>query len=310
MPKASFGRASRPWPLLLTVGLVGLIALAIAAAESYLAALVVVAILGMVVSFRLVFGSSRSYCLTLANLVAVYACLFLFFAESNFAGVRPAAWAAAFIMPLLAFAAGSLRHRSEIARIAAAAHLRGERHVLHILSWLMPVFLIGIASFSVPGLGLRGQPLDGALLAAMAAISIIVFRVSRDIAVFLLDTGLLFEEFFRRSERLLVPAFAFLSCYSLLVIVFASLYTVIDHALGGLGFSIEGAHHAISFSESLYFSLMTLSTVGYGDISPANNVIRLVAGAEIVFGILLLLFGFNEIFSFARSQERAGTGNN
>ena len=49
---------------------------------------------------------------------------------------------------------------------------------------------------------------------------------------------------------------------------------------------------------------MTLSTVGYGDIAPASSAIRVIAAAEIVSGILLLLFGFNEIFSFARNQDR------
>jgi hypothetical protein len=45
------------------------------------------------------------------------------------------------------------------------------------------------------------------------------------------------------------------------------------------------------------------STVGYGDIAPASSAIRLVASAEIVSGILLLLFGSNEIFSFSRNRD-------
>jgi voltage-gated potassium channel len=140
------------------------------------------------------------------------------------------------------------------------------------------------------------------LLAAMAAISIIVFLVSRDVAIFLLDTGLLFEAFFERMTSLIVPAFAFLTFYSLLVILFASLYTVLDHLAGGPHFRIDGALRAITFSESLFFSVTTLSTVGYGDIVPAGNAARLLAAIEIVCGVLLFLFGVNELFSF--SQRR------
>ena len=140
-------------------------------------------------------------------------------------------------------------------------------------------------------------------MAACAAIALIVFTVSRDIVLFLRETGLLFDEFFRRSAALIVPAFAFLSFYSLLVIVFAALYTVLDRVTGGGNFRVDGAVRAITFPEMLYFSLMTSSTVGYGDIAPATSGIRLMAAAEIVSGILLLLFGFNEIFSFARRRD-------
>lgn len=40
---------------------------------------------------------------------------------------------------------------------------------------------------------------------------------------------------------------------------------------------------------------MTLSTVGYGDILPADDGVRLLAAVQAVMGQLLLLFGFYEI---------------
>ncbi len=300
---AKAGRNYRPWPLILTAGLVGLVALSAAASGSYLVVVVLISIAALVGVFRLAFRSSRAFCLTLANLAGVYACLFLFFYESNFPQASAPALSLAFIMPLAAFIGGSFLHREAIARVAASGRVRDGRHVLRIVTWLLPVLAVGAASFAVPGTTMSSGFLDAVLLGAMAVISMIILGVSRDIAIFLLDTGLLFEEFFRRMSRLAVPAFAFLTFYSLLVILFAALYAVLDHALGGANFRIDGTLRAISFPESLYFSLMTLSTVGYGDISPASSAIRLVAGAEIVCGLLLLLFGFNEIFSFARSHE-------
>jgi len=294
-----------PWPLILTAGLVSLIALSAAASESYLAVVVLISIAALVGVFRLAFRSSRAFCLTLANLAGVYACLFLFFYESNFQRASILASSLAFIMPLSAFVAGSFLHRDAITRVAVSDRMREGRHLLRIVTWLLPILAVGAASFVVPGMGASGGFLDAVLLIAMAAISAIVLGVSRHIAIFLLDTGILFEEFFRRIARLAVPAFAFLTFYSLLVILFAALYAVLDHVLGGANFRIDGALRAISFPESLYFSLMTLSTVGYGDISPASSAIRVVASAEIVCGLLLLLFGFNEIFSFARSHEQS-----
>lgn len=296
--------AGHPWQVVLSAGLAGLIALLVAATQSYLAVVVIVSIVAMVAIFRLVFQSSRAFCITLANLVGVYACLFLFFSESNFRDASEWALSLAFALPLAGFAAGSLRHRAAITSVSEVDDLREARQLPSVVAWLAPVFGVGALSFLVPGANLSPTLIDAALLASCGAIALIAFAVSRDIAMFLSDTGSLFDEFFRRIAALAVPAFAFLTFYSLLVILFAALYSVLDHALGGANFRIDGAVRAITFPESLYFSLMTLSTVGYGDIAPASSVIRLIAAAEIVSGILLLLFGFNEIFSFSRSRER------
>jgi voltage-gated potassium channel len=246
----------------------------------------------------------RAFCITLANLVAVYACLFLFFVESSFAQAGIESMSLAFVLPLLGFVAGSFRHRAIIADVAVSGRLRDGRDLPKVLLWLIPVFGVGALSFLVPGAGLSAEWVDVVLVAACGAIALIVFFVSRDVAEFLRDTGLLFDEFFRGIAGLAVPAFAFLSFYSLLVILFAAFYSVLDHAMDGASFRIDGVVRAISFPESLYFSLMTLSTVGYGDIAPASSAIRLLAAAEIVSGILLLLFGFNEIFSFSRVHRR------
>lgn len=296
--------AGHPWQVVLSAALVGLIALLVAATQSYLAVVVVVSIVAMVATFRLVFESSRAFCITLANLVAVYACLFLFFSESNFGQASEWALSLAFALPLAGFVAGSLRHRAAITSVSEVDGLRETRQLPSVVAWLLPVFGVGVVSFLVPGSDLSGALVNVALLSACAAIALIAFAVSRDIAMFLSDTGSLFDEFFRRIASLAVPAFAFLTFYSLLVILFAALYSVLDHAMGGANFRIDGVVRAITFPESLYFSLMTLSTVGYGDIAPASSAIRLIAAAEIVSGILLLLFGFNEIFSFSRSRER------
>lgn len=294
------------WSIVLTAGLLALISLSVAAAEGYLAPVVVASVAALVGVFRWHFRSSRAFCLALANLAGVYACVFLFFAESNFPQASVAALSVGFIAPLSAFAAGSLRHRHTIESVIRSGRLPYQGHLGRILSWLAPVFGIGALTFLLPQQSTPASVQDLALLGAMAAISMIVLFVSRDVAIFLLDTGLLFEEFFERAAGLVMPAFAFLTFYSLLVILFASLYSIVDHASGGVHFRVEGVRKMISFPESLYFSVMTLSTVGYGDIVPASNLARVLTALEIVCGILLLLFGFNEIFSFARRRDRTG----
>jgi voltage-gated potassium channel len=43
--------------------------------------------------------------------------------------------------------------------------------------------------------------------------------------------------------------------------------------------------------------------VGYGDIVPAANPVRILVAIEIVCGIVLLLFGLNEIISYSRENR-------
>jgi voltage-gated potassium channel len=73
---------------------------------------------------------------------------------------------------------------------------------------------------------------------------------------------------------------------------------------------VTGAHQLafhgtpinISFPDALYFSLVTLSTVGYGDLAPVGPLARLLSGMEVVAGLLLLLFWFSEIMRSARDR--------
>ena len=60
----------------------------------------------------------------------------------------------------------------------------------------------------------------------------------------------------------------------------------------------------ISFSEAIYFSIVTISTVGYGDIVPASNVTRMLASMEVVCGVMLLLFGVSELLEYTREHRR------
>jgi voltage-gated potassium channel len=169
--------------------------------------------------------------------------------------------------------------------------------------WLFPTFIVG---GGVLLLSHVAEPLVNSamvLLGAMTLIGLIVFTVSRDVAIFLVDAGLLFEEFFFRIQRLVVPAFAFLTFYSLLIILFASAYHVLSQDTGSAHFYVGGNPQALSFSESIYFSIVSISTVGYGDIVPHSSLARLLASIEVVFGFMLLLFGVSELLEYTREHR-------
>jgi len=78
-----------------------------------------------------------------------------------------------------------------------------------------------------------------------------------------------------------------LSVYLLLALLFAALHQLFA-ALLGLPY-LNGVSTVVDAAKYLYFSVITLSTVGYGDISPASNAARAVAMSEALVGQLYLV---------------------
>lgn len=290
----------------LTVLLLGLISLAATEIGKIFLAVMVVVVSAVASSFYFIFPGSSFFAISLANFLGVYACIFILIVTTNFPVVRPWAVQLGFLLPVIAFQAGALLRREHLRYIVQSRRMRDERHLARTFLWLLPVSMIGALTFLVPSHVQGPAAADAVFLAAMAAISVVVVFASRDVATFLLDSGLLFEEFFQSASRLLVPAFAFLTFYSMLVIVFACIYRIVDRFTEGPQFMINGASVTITFAQALYFSVITVSTVGYGDVVPLTDSVRVIVTIEIICGVLLLLFGFTEIFSYARERLRDG----
>jgi voltage-gated potassium channel len=304
------GPRGRGWArsVIFTAGLLGLISLSVEQVDASLLFALIGSVAGLALALHYFFPGSLFFSVALANLLGVYASIFVFFVEDHFGKVDAELLPLGFLGPPFAFLIGALSRRHSIRDIIASRRLREEAHFARVLSWLVPVFTIGALTFLIPPQGIGSATLDGLFLAAMAAIAGIVFLASHDVAAFLLDTGLLFEEFFTRAVRLIVPAFAFLTFYSLVVIVFASIYSALDHLTHVPHFRVDGVVRELSFAESVYFSLATLSTVGFGDIAPVVSGVRVLVAIEIVCGILLLLFGVNEIVHYSSEAVRREHG--
>src|SRR5690606_32782849 len=103
-----------------------------------------------------------------------------------------------FILPIVAFLAGTGLRRDRIRGVVTSDHVRDGRRLYRVFLWLLPVSAVGAATFFLPTAGFELLAWDASLLVAMGLIALVVLAVSRDVCVFLLDTGLLFEEFFER----------------------------------------------------------------------------------------------------------------
>ncbi len=302
-------RSAAAASLLLSLALVVLVATAIAGWGSALFFAIVASATVPGLLLQRMFPGSPLLWIAFVNLVAAYASVFAVFVEEVFVEIRPVGLSAGFALPVVSFLAGCWLQRDAVKAAVTDPGLRGERSLRDALLWLAPVALVGavvIAVSHAAPAALNGEKVFGV---AMLLIAGIVLAVSRDVAVFLVDVGLLFEEFFQRVTHLLVPAFAFLTVYSLIVIVFASVYTIASKLGLQDHFRIANSARALSFPEALHFSITTLSTVGYGDIVPASSMGRSLAAIQVIVGTLLLLFGVSEILEYSRERRRqSGSG--
>jgi len=288
----------------LPLALVALVAAAVAGVTSPLFfAMVLSAGLGIAV-IRALFPAGRLFPVAFASLLAVYATIFSLFVEEIFRGIGDAFLVVGFCLPIFVFVVGCWLRRDQIRVLVAHPAISSEQRVLRAAVWLVPVFFIGAIVILLSRTVGSVLNMDMVFLGAMSLIGLIVLTVSRDVAVFLVDAGLLFKEFFRRVSRLVIPAFAFVTFYSLLVILFASAYRLISVYIPESHFNVGGALRGLSFSESIYFSIGTISTVGYGDIIPYSNLARVLSSFEIFCGIMLLLFGVSELLEYAREHRQ------
>jgi voltage-gated potassium channel len=293
--------------LVLTLGLYLLVALAIVDNEELFSTFTLVMLVGLALSVSLfyrLFPGSYFTTVALANFLSIYACLFIYFTESNFAAASDWALRVSFLIPIVAYTLGVYLRRESIRHLVRHESDSRFAYKPRAFLWLVPVFAIGIATFLLPHQDFEVETISLLLLAGMGLIGLIVFTVSGDVTAFLLDTGLLFEEFFEQTNALLAPTLAFFTYYSFVVIVFASVYRILSAAIPGPHFTVLGVDRQLTFIESLYFSIITLSTVGYGDMVPASALIRAVASLQIVVGVWLIIFGFSEVLRYARERER------
>ena len=271
-----------------------------------LTGVILVAVFSAAGIFLWMFPGSRFFVLAFANSLAIYTIVYFFLVEANFPRIREWVSVLGYLLPIYMFLAGVWWRRDAIREASQSEDFRRARFQGRLFIWLLPVCIIAALTFFVPGVKLESSGSDIVFLALVAGVSLFVMVISRQICLFLIDTGVLFDHLFVQMSRLGRPAFAFFTLYSFSVIVFAMIYRIMDRVTESSIFLIEGQPGAISFTESLYFSLITMSTVGYGDITPASEALRVVVGIEVMVGIMLFLFGFAEIMRYARNPDAEG----
>lgn len=254
-------------------------------------------------SLYLLFPRGLHFALGTATGLALYATLFAVLGSAQFPAAPDWSRPPAFLLPVVAFLGMIWWRRRELAHVAEQQEAESLDHLPHAARWLLAVAGIGVVCFALP-INRLDAPLQAAALAvAMAAIAVIVALAVRDVVRLLVDVALIMDELAARARHLAVPVVAYLVLYSLLTIGFAASYRIADDL--SVMPLFEGADGPIrlTYSDALHFSVATLSTVGYGDIRPRDDGVRVLASLEVVAGQLLLLFGFAEIMRSRRAHH-------
>lgn len=285
-----------------TVVLLGAIALALRGTSPVLAMSTILAVLILVGLFHVSFSQSDFFSIIFANSVGVYACIYMIFVLSNFPLAHASSVQIGFILPLVAFAAGALGHRRQIQQVIDHAPHHVAVPIREAVRWAAPLILIAAVTTYLQISHRTTDAQDVALIASMASIGVVAWLTAKHIALFLMECGLIFRSFLKNISRLARPAFALLTCYFLLTIIFACVYTIYDQYSVASHFLTNGVAHTLTFPDGLYLSISTLTTVGFGDIIATTPLARLIVSSEVLFGILLLLFGVDAMLDRGHSS--------
>jgi len=101
---------------------------------------------------------------------------------------------------------------------------------------------------------------------------------------------------------------ASISAYLMLGLMWTMAYWLVDQLTpeGAFSFNTNAGSHSMNGFNAFYFSFVTLSTVGYGDITPVSKVARMLAAMEAMTGLLymaILIARLVALYSSPKSDD-------
>jgi voltage-gated potassium channel len=292
--------------LLVSGGLVTLVAVAMHAERpGFIALLVGVCFLTGTILFWL-FPKTPNLAYTTTDLISLYLVFYSLFFQGHIGGPYPLLYFFGIVAPVSGFVLGCIRSRREID--PSFRDVMDPVRLMRALRWFCASIAIALMVYlAIPP---HGDPVTKAiiLIVGVCCFSLIAFVKAVDLAYWNIQAGLLVEDFFSGIEKMAIPAFGFLLFYMIIIIVFGCFYAILENfsAVSGTHFLVNGSPQQLAFKDAMYFAVVTLSTLGYGDIVPVSDQARLLVSIEIITGVLLLLFGFARLSQYGEKLRRRG----
>lgn len=108
---------------------------------------------------------------------------------------------------------------------------------------------------------------------------------------------------FTASSVTLDVLYASTAVYFLLAFLFVPIYGMLETASPG-SFMDNTLHTPMHWQQFVYYSLVTLSTAGYGDVLPISPWARMLAGFEATIGVLYVAILMARLVSLYDAQRR------
>jgi hypothetical protein len=182
---------------------------------------------------------------------------------------------------------------------------------------LNPLVVDGfLAVFMFTGvLTVHPRPAMRHLLLALAVLAVLISIAARiapgtattvseaviDVAAIGLFAGLVMKQFLASGRAASHRIGAAILVYLLLGMLWARLYEIAGAMISGAFHMTEGAPTLTSY---LYFSYVTLATIGYGDISPVHHVVRNLAVLEAITGQMYIAILIARLVSTSDAGDR------
>ena len=93
-----------------------------------------------------------------------------------------------------------------------------------------------------------------------------------------------------KGSSFLKKPFSVLGIYLSVILMFSLFYWLFN-----IPFNSGSGITQLHFFDSLYFSVVTITTLGYGDFSPVGGLGKLLTGSEAILGILILGLFLNSL---------------
>ena len=166
--------------------------------------------------------------------------------------------------------------------------------VAHLVAELSYMGLLGLIIFG-PTVTNKTRVIGFAIIAASLGFSLAAFATGSDqylgasaltdAAVLGLATIVVLHGISRHETVSLSTVMGAILGYALLAFMFASIFRAVN-ALGGGAFFNQGD---VDRSAYVYFSIITITTVGFGDLTPATDLAQRLVAVEALFGQIILV---------------------
>lgn len=193
--------------------------------------------------------------------------------------------------------------------LALIGSLTSEKYI-DLPRYVVPLLVIFFISLKIVHIIKQGGSLleDYMTLAVMLLFVILDIILKGDlngilitgfIAILIYSTGLMFwvrSKF--GSKKIVHFLISYITAIFMIIFLFAGAYISNPEE-----FIIQGIRKSITFEEALYFSTVTITTVGYGDITPASKVNRFLSATEAFLGMTLNVALLGYVLSSSRNSN-------